>query len=147
MSIRRIREQARRALHNHMCVPAYRFVNGPTGGHTAVRVRLHRTRGLAGDVQGTSLSYARVSEEDPRLIFMRDEFIPVRGEVFVLAENEAYSIEYLDPSDGLTISAQVVRLTASDAALYVFPDPAEIVSPPTPPTDPDQDTFVLTTED
>lgn len=125
MSFRQIKDTARAKLHEAMQLVAFRYAGGsPAATPTTVRLRLHIRRVLAGDMQGTSLSYAQVLDEDPLVIALRSEFIPVRGDVLVFEGGEAYHVEAVEPTDGITVAATVVRLRDEDAADYTAPEAA-----------------------
>ena len=79
-------------------------------------VRVHnRTQGF-GDMTGFDYQPAERITTVPELVALAAEVSPSRGGVFSLAADEAYEVEVVMPRDGLTVSSQVTRMSASELA-------------------------------
>lgn len=111
------RRAARRALHADRAVPAYYIA---TVGATPVQVSVrlwtefaYRGRPAVRMAQ----EYAERQEAVPKLIFSADEIQFIRVAAIVSVEaGEAYRIEVVHPRDDTTITADVSRMTAAEAA-------------------------------
>jgi hypothetical protein len=76
--------RARGTLHDHMSVPALVYARPefpiiPSDPltipeTTQVTVRVHDSPMMLGDLKGTNLSYAEVSDNSPRIIFLASEY-------------------------------------------------------------------------
>ena len=66
---------------------------------------------------------AEREEAKPKLIFSTDEITFVRNGAIVSVEaGEAYRVELAHPADDTSITADVTRLSASEAASLPIPD-------------------------
>ena len=120
MNLRELKAQARTALHERMKVRAVRYSGGPSGPSETVYCRLNSKIAQTGDLVGTSLGYAEGVETEPKLIFLKQDVIPKRGEVYVLAPGEAYRVDHLEPDDTITITAICARLQRDEAKQYPY---------------------------
>lgn len=116
--------QGRRDLHREMSVPAlYIASTGVTP--LPCTVRPHDKQEAHGALAGSSVNgAAQIQDIAPRLIFMTDD-APAhirRGAIVSVEAGEAYRIELVQPQHGVTITAEVVRLTAADAAGLPLPN-------------------------
>lgn len=110
---REIKAKARAALHKAMRVPAIYIpdmldMDGRPPWEVDVRVHTYFTQ--VGDVKGTSYSFAERQDTSPRIIFWNTQAKPQRKAVISVSADEAYTIEMVDPPDGDTTTAYVVRL-------------------------------------
>jgi hypothetical protein len=122
MSFRDQKAAARGALFQGMKVLTRRYSSGASGPFDEVYVRVNSKIAPRGDLAGTSLSYAERQETEPRLIFLlANGVIPVRGEVYSVAADEAYEIDHLEPTDVTTVTAVCSRLSTANAATYAPP--------------------------
>lgn len=121
MTFRDIKKQSRRDLHDTMRVAATCYVGGAIGSPVSVFVRVHNKHVSAGDLAGTSLGYAEVREDAPKIVFDVLERVPARGDVVSVSETEAYRVDTPDPADGEFQVAAVVPLSAAQAATYWNP--------------------------
>lgn len=102
-----------------MSVPVTYF---PPGGAPAVedlKVRIHTENKEAGDLQGTSLSYAQTLETEPQLLFDNTVQTPARLGVVSVDATEAYRITSIEPPDGITTTCLAERLPEAEAAALV----------------------------
>ncbi|WP_152533336.1 MULTISPECIES: hypothetical protein [unclassified Labrenzia] len=89
---------------------------------TPVTVRVHDQWGMVGDLKGTNLSYAEVSDNSPHIVFMKSEISPRRGHIVSVKPGVAYEVEYVDPPNGISITANVSRM--KEAKTLNFPVPS-----------------------
>ncbi len=122
MSLRTIKDRARAQLHDRMRVETLCYVDGPSGSSTTVYPRVNSKDEAVGDLAGTSLAYGERHETIPKLIFLVSEHTPARGNVYVVSATEAYRVNDLEPQDGISITANCVRLkNDSELAAYTAP--------------------------
>lgn len=121
--IRHIRNRARRGLHQAMQVPAYYYAGKVEDGFVPITVRLNSRPQQIGDIQGTGINYATVNDTKNIAKFLREEIVPVRNATISVAPGEAYVIDNLQPPNGITINAEVKRLSAAECKNLEFPKP------------------------
>ncbi len=117
--IRDIRNAARARLHGAFQVPSLYLRMDPGAAPIQIGVRVH------GRVvqQGPEGEMARVIEDTPVILFLvADLPDPKAGNIFSIAEGEAYEIKALDPPDGLVRRARVARLRPEKAANLPLPE-------------------------
>lgn len=132
MSIRRIKETARRALHDFMGRPAHLYLDPGQPEFTRITVRHHEKAELVGDLAGTNLSYAENHDDEETVVFWCEQLaplvgadaIPPRGALVVLSETEGYYVENARPRYGQTITAEVTPASASELAGKTAPEEA-----------------------
>ena len=67
--------------------------------------------------------YAEREEIAPKLVFDRSEVAnPPRNGLVIISATEGYRIGQTEPPDGITITAEVSRLSASDLAGKTLPE-------------------------
>lgn len=119
MSIRDIKRQGRRDLHEQMQIPALYLAPadpGPYADPVPCGVRLHLKFGLVGDLKGVRIHYAEREEITPKAIFKLSEVgLPVRNAVISLAGGEAYRVDHVQVPDDEFVTAAVVQLIGGDA--------------------------------
>ena len=121
MGLREIKTAARRALHQRMRVPAS-YYETPSSTPRLIYVRVHSEMVEHGDLKGTNLNYAEVKEIAPTLVFEREEVaIPAVKGLVIISATEGYRIGPCEPADGITIKAEVSRLSAQDLAGKTLP--------------------------
>jgi len=121
MSLRAIRESARRDLHDTMKVAAYFYAPG-VPDYVPCNVRVHGKAEKLGDLKGTSFSYAETQERVTKLVFWDAEgVLPVVKAVVMVSATEGYRVGVVEPSDGLVTKAQVAELRPSELANYDHP--------------------------
>ena len=125
-SFRDIKRKARSDVHKHMRVTALYI---PPASIDAAQtpipctVRVHSKFAALGDMAGTNFGYAERSEILPRLLIWRAEIAqPVRGAIVSVEEGEAYSIDFVEPHDDLSITATVKRLSAEKSLGLPVPE-------------------------
>lgn len=115
--VREAMRRGRRDLHQEMSVPALYI---PVGGATPipVTVRPHDVPGANGKPGGSDPGYAQTADLKPHLIFLAEEVpFALRVNAVVSVEpGEAYRILFTHPAHGITIQADVVKLSAAEAA-------------------------------
>lgn len=74
-----------------------------------------------GTLGGGGLVYAERFGDAPRLIFLIEEHVPRRGNVYSAAEELAYQVDAVEPVDGVTVSALANRLPVTEARRYLAP--------------------------
>jgi hypothetical protein len=126
MSIEDIRAAARRSLHDFMGRAATYFVGG-TVLAGVVYVRVGEKAVKTGDLAGTSLSYAEVHENRTRMIFDAEALADLgitlkRLDAVVRSTTEGYVIDTVLPRDGMTISCEVTRMSASELTGKATPE-------------------------
>jgi hypothetical protein len=125
VSLREIKEQARRDLHNGMKVSALYLSEWPVEGEPVAipcEVRVHTKFKALGDLAGTSLGYAETQEPVPRLLFMKDQVDPVNQAVVSISLEEAYRIVLVNPADGITVTAEVTPMSATQRVGLPLPE-------------------------
>jgi hypothetical protein len=121
MGFYEIKEKARRLLHQTMKRPAS-YYETPGSAPRLVYVRVHTKWIEQGDLKGTNLSYAETEDTTPRIIFMRDEVNnPPRLGLVILSADEGYRIGQTEPSDAISVTAEVTRMSAPDLVGKVLP--------------------------
>lgn len=123
MRFRDIKRQARQIVHENLnvdalyLVPAPEDAEGPYETPIPITVRVHSKHTALGDQLGTNFSYAEREEQIPKIIFLVSEVAsPIRGAVVSVAAGEAYLVDTTEPTDDLSITARVTRLSAAKAA-------------------------------
>ena len=115
---------ARARLHERLALPFRVYTEGETDSFSEVSARLFKSPELVGDVQGGGVGLAQVRDLRPRLVFLRSEHEPRRGNVYVLVtegestRDDVYRVETLDPPDGITITAYCVWLSKTQVDPY-----------------------------
>lgn len=127
MSLRAIKEQARRDLHEGMKVSALYLPKWPIPeGEDLVAipcgVRVHTKFKQVGDLAGTSLGYAQAEDETPKLVFMIEQVNPSNNSVVSIGVAEAYRINHTIPRDGITITAEVIPMIAAERVGLPVPE-------------------------
>ena len=121
MGLREIKTNARQALHAAMRVPAS-FYATPIAAPVLIHVRVHTKMTEQGDLKGTNLNYAEREEVAPKLVFDRSEVaLPPRNGMVIISAEEGYRIGQAEPPDGITITAEVSRLSSADLAGKTLP--------------------------
>lgn len=121
MGFREIKAKARGDLHDKMRVPAlYYAPNSPVGVPCFVRVHTKLNK-QQGDLAGTNFSYAEQEQHVPAVLFWRSEIDPNNRGVVIISADEGYRINHVRQPDGLTITAEVVDMTAVDRAAFAVP--------------------------
>lgn len=129
MSLREIKEQARRDLHNGLKVTAYCYRGGSRKSFIVADVRVHNDWGALGDVKGTSFVYAeRRDTKKQELIFLAEQFQPKNQDIVIISPMEGYMVDDDDPQYNITIRAGVVSITAEKIASYLAPPSAGVYS-------------------
>ena len=121
MAFRRLKARARTQLHDRMRVETLFYADGPDGPSLTVWPRVNSKVDAAGDLQGTSLSYAETAEVQPKLIFLRVDHAPSKHDVYIMSAVEGYEVTHLEPPDGVTTSAICAPLSKTQLALYTPP--------------------------
>lgn len=119
--LRTIRNRARRQLHDRMKLPAY-YYETKAKGPAEISVRRHSKPKDIGDIQGTGFRYATTNERETSILFLREECTPIRNSLVCLSAEEMYRVDNVHPPDGITITAEVVALTAVERLDFEFPD-------------------------
>lgn len=121
MSFRELKARARTQLHSRMKVKTLFYGDGPDGPSSLVYPRVNSKLDAAGDLQGTSLSYAETIEVQPKLIFLRSEHQPPKHGVYIISDVEGYEVTHLDPPDGVSVTAICAPLSKNELAKYKPP--------------------------
>lgn len=119
----RMRE-GRARLHEEMSVPALYLPAGGSKSQTLITVRVHEFWRVLGDLKGTNFNYAEVEDIAPRIVFLLSEIVPQRGALVSVAPGEAYRVDVVLPHDDITVTAKVVKLSASEAKGFPVPEGA-----------------------
>lgn len=132
MGWRETKAEARAVVHDTMKVPVILLSSldaddSNSSGVYEIECRLHLKDKLLGDQAGTSLNAAERYEPTPKAIFWRaalaDAGITLaRNMVISVSSGEAYNIEAIQPHDVETVTVDLVRLDADDAAGLPLPE-------------------------
>lgn len=132
----RVREalrRGRRDLHREMSVPAL-YIAVPNALPIPCTVRPQDLPAANGRPFGAprSLGLAQETDVKPTIVFIADDApAMIRVNAIVSVEpGEAYRIGFVHPPHGLTIAADVVRLSAAEAASLPVPDGAVVPTMP-----------------
>ena len=120
------RNQARVRLHRGFAIDFRCYANGPAGATEDVTARLHTRIGMLDPIPGAGAGLSEFRDIDPRLVFLREEHVPVSNSVYVLlSENGAvdrdgvFVVEEVDPPDGVTITARCAWAAPSRRDEYI----------------------------
>lgn len=119
MSLRDIKDRARRDLHRQAQVEAFYYAPKALLPRL-VHVRVHNKWDAKGDVQGTSFNFAEMREETPKIVFLYEECDPDQQAVVVISESEAYRIINPDPRYLQTVTAACTALHPREIAAKKF---------------------------
>lgn len=124
-SWRNHKRQARRDIHSHMGVPALLLL--AVGGEAyPVTIRGPWTKRpvLTGDLAGGGEGWAQREDTAPRILFYRDQlpFKLCRNAIVSVELGEAYRIGTAEPVNDETITADVVPMSAEEAAGLPLPE-------------------------
>jgi len=125
MSIRDLRNRSRLSLHTALAVPAV-YVDLDVPSNTDCTVRVHERTQNFGDMAGFDYAPAERVLMVPEIVVLADEIQPKRGMIFSLAADEAYEVEVVMPRDGITITAQVTRMTQARITELALPLPGAV---------------------
>ena len=107
-----LKARGRRALHQTMGRPATYYPVSSGTVFQNITARAHSGVVRTGDLAGTNLSYAEQADRTETVIFLVDEVpAPRQNGLVIFAADEAYSLRVVRPRDGITITAEVVRVT------------------------------------
>lgn len=120
MSLRAIKAKARTDLHEAMKVAAY-YLAARGSDPLPISVRVHTSFRALGDLKGTSFSYAETEAAVPRLIFWLSQCDPQNKALITISADEGYRVDHTLPPDGLTITAEVVRLAPNEMVGLPYP--------------------------
>jgi hypothetical protein len=117
-----LKRRSRQALHAAMSIPAYYF-SSPDAEPLQVRVRTHiKNPQMQGDLKGTNLNYAEMTEAPTKLILdTREVPDPQRGSIFVLSPSEGYIVDHADPAYRETVTVEVSVLSAQELEGLPYP--------------------------
>lgn len=125
---RDIMNEARKAIHQTLEVDALYLVPaaGVPGTYedpVPVKVRVHDRAVQLGDLKGTSFDYAVKADNNPQVIFLREEMAaPARNAIVSVEAGEAYAIDSVEAPHGVTVAANVTRLRASETVGLPVPE-------------------------
>jgi hypothetical protein len=112
MSIKTVKDQARRAIHETFAESAlYRDTLTATPVPCTVRITMTPLVNDVGDLGGLSgignSGFASTGEREYRLTFLREEIDPVRGAVVEIIDGITFRVERVNPPYGLTVEVEV----------------------------------------
>lgn len=125
MSIRGVRERARKQLHDRMGETAnyYELPRAGTPTFVQITARPHSNVAKAGDLAGTNLSYAETQDRQETIVFWRAELpAPRRNAMVIFTPTEGYFVDNVLPPNGVTVTAEVIRASQADMAGLEAPD-------------------------
>jgi hypothetical protein len=118
---RQIKLKARQDLHAGLHDVAFCYLSGGRV-FKVVRVRSLTEWGALGDVKGTSLVYAeRNDTKKSQIIFQVSEHMPERGDIVMIAADEGWRVDNVEPVYNVTQAANVTRLGAKELLQYKAP--------------------------
>lgn len=121
MSLRAVRESARRDLHNTMKVAAFFYAAG-VPDYVECFVRVWQKNQRLGDLKGTNFNYGEFYSPVTKLVFWdADGVAPVEKAVVMVSATEGYRVSVVQPSDGLITVAEVSELSTVQLANYEHP--------------------------
>lgn len=127
--LRDVKRRARQALHQRMAGRVL-YRRATTDAFTVVTARLHLQTAVNGELLRGG--YSEVHELTPRAVFLLSEVRPARGAVIFTQDNGAWRVDNELPPDGLTITAELVRVPDSQIAAWGFNPAAEFCGAPMP---------------
>ncbi len=121
-----------------MSVPAVYVDPGRTVA-VACSIRVHNRTQAFGDMVGFDYAPVERLTPVPKIVALAGQVSPARGGTFVLAADEAYDVEVVEPRDGLTITSQVTRMSVADLTAAGLPLPGSDLTawPPVPEPEPE----------
>lgn len=105
---------ARLTLHKTFKVDGFYFAAKGIPG-VPVTVRPHLKWDMVGALKEVA-GFAEIQSLKPKIVFLRAEVQPVNKALVYLAEDEIYRVNNVLPVDGITVTAEVTRLTAAQIA-------------------------------
>ena len=120
------KREARRIVHDTMALDDSLYYSEAGATPVPVRVRLHTKFDAIGDDR--SMGWAEIEAIRPRVIFLvdsPDSVKPERGGIVFVQMGEAYEIDNTLPSDDITITAEVTRMTARQYKQAALPDDSD----------------------
>ncbi len=125
MGIREIRRKSNRDLHDKMKVPALYYPLGQNPNEfepETIHIRAHSKTVNAGEQAGTSLGYAEMREDTPKVIFdLLEAPTPRRLDVVMLTVTEGYRVDHVDPVSGEFQNTAAVHLSTAELATFSAP--------------------------
>lgn len=122
--------EGRRALHEHMSVPALYFADPFVDDPLLITVRVHEKWVALGDLKGTNFNYAETADTAPRIIFLRSGAMapytniePERGRIVSIEPGVAFRIDTVLPPDDISVTATAIALDPSDTLDFPVPPP------------------------
>lgn len=112
-----IKRQARRIVHQNLRLSAFWFAKADTlfANPVPLSARLHYDYDYAGDLPGTSFSYAERSEQTAivAIVYTADAPVMNQNDIISFDRGEAFKIDHLDPPDDETVKVHLVRIKNS----------------------------------
>jgi len=109
-TFRQVKRKARNQLHQRLAEPAL-YLATPTDAPVGVSVRLHLSFAALGELLRGG--FGEREELTPRIIFMGSQITPARNGIVVTQDLGAYRIDNTMPPDDISITGEVVKLTAA----------------------------------
>lgn len=119
-------DRSTRLKFRHMADVALYFVDPAAANPLRIQVCITDRFLQVGDLKGTNFNYAEIETDSPTIEFLRDEVDPQRNAYISVKPGLAYQIDTLMPTEGITVSARVLRLDAGK--LRNFPVPTSSAS-------------------
>lgn len=124
--------KARQKVHETFAIDVVFYSSeaaSPAVPDDVVSVRIHDKQKMVGDLAGTNLSYAEVSERPTVAILHLDDLAGrslKRGVLLIgydyYGNKFGFFVDVVDPVDGMTQTAQLSPLQPSDLVGKLFPD-------------------------
>ena len=112
---------AKLRIHQRFEVDALCYPGGSTSNGIAVTCRVHTAFTTGGDLPETGFSFAERIDITPRLVFLKEDHIPARGNVYAISDDEAYLVERVEDPDYINVTAVATRLSASESERWPGP--------------------------
>jgi hypothetical protein len=119
-TFREVKRKGRMQLHQRIAEPAL-YLTTPIASPVGVSVRLH----LSFDAVGELLrgGFADRQEMTPQIIFLGSQVVPGTNGFVITKDMGAWRVDNTMPPNDITITAEVVRVTPSQAIAFGW-DPA-----------------------
>ena len=112
---------AKLRIHERFEVDALCYLGGSTSNGTPVTCRVHTAFTTGGDLPETGFSFSERIDITPRLVFLKADHTPARGNVYAIDDGEAYVVTRLEDPEAVTITAVADRISASEAERWPGP--------------------------
>lgn len=115
-------DRSTRVKFRHMADVALYFVDPAAANPNPIQVCITDRFLQVGDLKGTNFNYAEIETDSPTIEFLREQVDPQPNAFISVKPGLAYQIDTLMPTEGITITARVLRLPTSKLRNFPVPD-------------------------